>query len=61
MRKVLFRLDGGGKDGQETSETKLKKFEEYKKLLIKDGEEIVSEENANIKRMGNVMVLQLKD
>ena len=61
MRKVLFRIDGGGKEGQETDETKLRKYEEYKKLLIKDGEKIISEEMRTQRRIGRVMVIKLKD
>ncbi len=61
MRKVLFRIDGGGKEGQETDEIKLRKYEEYKKLLMRDGEKIISEEMRTQKRIGRVMVIKLKD
>lgn len=61
MRKVLFRIDGGTKEGQETDETKLRKYEEYKKLLVSDGEKIISEEMRTQRRIGRVMVIELKD
>lgn len=60
MRQIIFRLDPGDKEGQETSERKLQKYEEYKQLLISEGETIVKEEQTKVKRMGNVMLITLK-
>lgn len=58
--KTIFRLDGGGTEGQETSETKLAKFKEYKKLLKKEGKKIVSEKKEKHKRFGNVIILEIE-
>ena len=49
MRKVIFRIKSGGRNGQETSEVLLKKFNEYRQKLIKDGETILSEHKKNDK------------
>lgn len=58
--KTIFRLDGGGAEGQETSETKLNKLKEYKKLLKKEGKKIVSEKKTKHKRFGNVIILEIE-
>lgn len=58
--KTIFRLDGGGEEGQETSETKLNKFNEYKKLLEKDGKKIISEKEERHKRLGNIIILEIE-
>ena len=60
MRRILFKLEAGEKEGQETAETKLKKYDDYKKLLEKDGEVIVKEEMTKMKRIGPVMAIYLK-
>lgn len=60
MRKVIFRLEQGNKEGQEKTPEKKRKYNVYKKRLIKDGEEIISEKETTIKRLGKVMILKLK-
>lgn len=50
MRKILFKIDSNGREGCETSEEKLTKLEEYKKLLEKDGEVILEEKEVTTRR-----------
>jgi hypothetical protein len=57
--KTLFRLSGGNQY-QETKATKEKKLKEYKKLLKKNGKEIVSEKEVKHKRFGNLIELEIK-
>ena len=57
MKKVIYRLDCGDKEGQETN--KQKKYEDYKKILEKDGEKIIEEKKIK-NRFGNCMELTLK-
>lgn len=57
MKKIMFRLSPGEREGQETEDVKLKKYEEYKKLLIEGGEIIIKEELGQDKRFGKVMII----
>ena len=57
---TIFRLDGGEKEGQETSDIKLNKFKKYKELLKKEGKKIISEKKSNHKRFGNVIILEIE-
>lgn len=47
--KALFKIESSGKEGHETAETKLRKFEEYKKLLEKEYK-IISEKEVQTRR-----------
>ena len=58
--KTIFRLDGGVEEGQETGETKLNKFSEYKKMLENDGKKIISEKKEKHKRFGNIIILEIE-
>ena len=59
MRVAYFRITPGSKEGQETKSVKMKKYEEYKKILMKDGFEIVSEEEVNSRR-GKLIKIEYK-
>ncbi len=59
LRKVMFRIDSGGKEGQETSKILLKKYKKYKNKLIKNGEKIISEKKGT-SRFGDVIIFKIK-
>jgi len=59
-QRVIFRLQSGENDGQETDEVLKKKLEDYKKTLIDSGFKILSEKPRQVKRLGFAMIIEIE-